>query len=154
MLRSKTENSRSRTSRKSSIAADDSPGGPQESAEQIELSSSQIDKASAAPDRAGPAVNDNVGHSDNIASLIGFQSARRSASQNCLYSGDKLLWVEWFWEVIVRSGLQTNDAVDGIAACRQHQDRNCEAFRNRRRSSKPLIRATLHRELPAGNFPE
>ena len=68
-------------------------------------------------------------HSEAVALQDRFQIFNRNrSSKHCPDPQNQLPWTEGLYYVVVRSQLQADDAVDFLAARRQHDDRNVFGF--------------------------
>jgi hypothetical protein len=107
------------------FARDDATGGAHQGFQQIELDGSQRQRLAVARDNARRFIEVNVADHPSFGGRRIGVDAR--APQNGANPGDQFARVERLWQIIVSAHLQTDDAVDVVAARRQHQDRRLRA---------------------------
>src|SRR5205085_6494804 len=110
---------------------DDAPRRRQQQDEYLVLDVRQLYRAPRAPDVAHACVHLDVADRDPFrrARLRRRRGARADAAQYGLDARDQLARVEGLREVVVRADLQPHDAVDVVAAGREHQHGDAGAFR-------------------------
>src|SRR5919205_431164 len=116
------------------FALDDEPGGAEQQDENLVLGVRQLDGPALAPDLPRALVHPHVSDAQarGLARVRRLRGGLRAcwarAPQDGLYARDQLARVEGLGQVVVGADLQPDDAVNVVAARREHHDVHVRPF--------------------------